>query len=310
MAETYDAFKKEFEAIQKDADKAADAIDKSTRVVGQTSGIIAEGIKELGLRIQELKDAGAKGTALKDFEGDAEVKKMSASLDAYLKQVENELTAITSLHGGLMTNVKNRFQKLAKDLKAEIASRKKQLSTKIGTGNKSLPDMEKLLAEMTKYQDAKPYTIVEAYAPEPFSDHQKQFDRDVARQLSQTKEVALSKLQAQMQEQALNVRIMAGNVNKVRSLHDEIMTECKNAEKAAASRDAKGLLAAKVSAARPMKQMKDLVDPYTDAMNDSFLKNQIAYSKDKGKIEDNYKAMLTMMQEASAAFKKAAAETV
>jgi len=310
MAETYEGFKKEFEAIRKDTDKAADAIDKSTRVIGQTTGIIAEGVKELGLRIQELKDAGAKGAALKDFEGDAEVKKMTTSLDAYLKQVEKELTAITALHGGLMKSVKNRFNKLAKDLKAEIASRKKQVSTKLGTGNKSLPDMEKLLAEMTTYQDVKPYAVVEAYEPEPFSDHQKQFDRDVTRQLSQTKEVALSKLQEQMQEQALNVRVMAGNVNKVKSLHDEIMAECQNAEKAVASRDAKGLLAAKVSAARPMKQMKDLVDPYAEAMKDQFLKARIAESKDKGKIESNYQAMLKMMQEASAAFKKAAAETV
>jgi hypothetical protein len=85
-------------------------------------------LKELGLRIQQLKSEGATGKALKEFASDPEVKKMVAS--------------------------------------DEIASRKKQVSTKIGTGNKSLADMQKLHAELAKYGDDHELMAVVGFLPE------------------------------------------------------------------------------------------------------------------------------------------------
>ena len=78
MAKEYEEFVKSFKQIQPKIDNVAAEIKKNANLVAQTSGIIQEGVKELGLRIQELKDSGQTGTSIKDFESDPTVKKMLA----------------------------------------------------------------------------------------------------------------------------------------------------------------------------------------------------------------------------------------
>jgi hypothetical protein len=95
------------------------------------------------LRIQQLKSEGATGKALKEFASDPEVKKMVAS--------------------------------------DEIASRKKQVSTKIGTGNKSLADMQKLHAELAKYGDDHELMAVVGFLPEEIAGHRKQLLAECAK---------------------------------------------------------------------------------------------------------------------------------
>ena len=56
MAATFEDFKKQYEAIKSKVVGYAAAIDKDQRFMGQTVGIIKEGVKEVGLRVQELKD--------------------------------------------------------------------------------------------------------------------------------------------------------------------------------------------------------------------------------------------------------------
>ena len=58
VAKEYESFKKEFTEIQKLTGEALQEIDKNARSLGQTAGIVQEGVKELGLPIQELKSTG------------------------------------------------------------------------------------------------------------------------------------------------------------------------------------------------------------------------------------------------------------
>ena len=49
---------------------------------------------------------------------------------------------------------------LETELTKDIKDRKKQLSTKVGAGNKSVADMEKLLETIKKYKTTTPYKSV------------------------------------------------------------------------------------------------------------------------------------------------------
>jgi hypothetical protein len=51
MAKEYEEFVKSFKQIQPRIDNVAAEIKKNANLVAQTSGIIQEGVKELGLRI-------------------------------------------------------------------------------------------------------------------------------------------------------------------------------------------------------------------------------------------------------------------
>ena len=63
MAKTYEEMKKAYETAKKAIEECHAEIKNNERMVGQTAGIIQEGAKEIGLRVQQLKDGGATGRA-------------------------------------------------------------------------------------------------------------------------------------------------------------------------------------------------------------------------------------------------------
>ena len=52
MAKDYDKFKAEWAVVKKDIEKALEDIKANAQHVAQTSGVITEGTKELGKRVQ------------------------------------------------------------------------------------------------------------------------------------------------------------------------------------------------------------------------------------------------------------------
>jgi hypothetical protein len=306
MAKQYEDFKKEFAAISQEVEKCYSEIDKNERLIGQTSGIIEEGCKELGLRVQKLKDAGDTGKTIKDFEFDSEVKKILASLQNYLGSIQKELARIAAVHAGPITKVKARYNTLKKDLTAEIAARKKQASTKVGIGNKSLPDMVKLLDAVAKYPEGKAFGKVESFVPEAFPDHVSQFQRDVQRAIDQTKAVKLTAFQEEMRLRGLNPRVLVGNVGRAKTLFAAVMKQCKDVETAAQKSDAKSVINAKAGAVQPMRDLSVLVDPYEKAKTDSWIQSLLSTSKDKAKIEAGIEGMIKMRAQAREALQKVA----
>ncbi len=306
MAKQYEDFKKEFAGIEQAVSKCCDDIDKNERFLGQTAGIIEEGAKELGLRVQKMKDAGETGKTIKDFEHDAQVKKMLASLQAYLGGIQKELTHMTAVNAGPITMVKARFFALKKDLTAEIAARKKQMSTKAGIGNKSLPDMVKLLDRVTKYPEDKEFAKVEGFVLETFAEHQRQFDGYIQRAISQTKAAALSSFQEDMRLRGLNPRVLIGNVGKAKQLFVAVLKQCKDVEAASKRSDANAVVSAKAEIMKPMRDLSVLVDPYEKAKTDTWIRTFLATSKDKSKIEAGIEGLIKMKAQARAEVQKVA----
>jgi hypothetical protein len=297
MAATFEEFKKQYDSIKAKVVRYAAEIDKDQRFMGQTTGVVKEGVKEVGLRVQKLKGDGATGTTIDKFMFDPEVSKMVASIKQYMASIQKQVVLMTALKVDIQKTV-TEFQNLKVVVANEIAARKKQLSTKLGTGNKSLPDMEKLLAEMKQYTNASPFANVEVYVPEKYDDFSKEVSDAFTRECTQAKEVALSAFQEQMTEQALNTRVLNANVNKAKTWYDAIMKACAAGQKALASRNNKELMAAKAVVVKPNKDLSDMNNMYQNALKDDWLRSKVRVSKDKSTIENGIKLILDMKTKA------------
>lgn len=306
MAKKFEEFKKEYDGIKKAVTKANEEIEKNARVVGQTSPVIKEGTKELGLRIQKLKDGGATGKKIDDFKGDAEVKVMLKSIDDFMKGMEKELKNIDALKKNSFVKTTKQFWTFKKNLQDEIASRKKKKSGLIKIDSKSLPDMEKMLKEVVKYTDSGAFMRIDGFTPETIGDHRRQLDNWIKDEISQSKDAKLSQFQQEMDSHALTDKILNKNLKLAQSAYKSILTECKNAQDAIDSRQNKDLMTAKVNVVQYLKTLDSVITPYDRASKDQWIKSQIKQSKDKAKIEKSIKTMQAMFNNAKSEVKKIA----
>ena len=306
MAKKFEEFKKEFDGIKKAVAKGNEEIEKNARFVGQTSQVMQEGTKEVGLRIQKLKDGGATGKKIDDYKGDAEVKVMIKSIDDFLKGMEKELKNIEGLKKNSFVKTTKQFWTFKGNLQDEIASRKKKKSGTIKIDSKSLPDMEKMFKEVNKYTDSGPFMCIDGFVPESIANHRKQVDKWIQDEINQSKEAKLSKFQQEMDSHGLTDKNMSKNLKLAQSAYKSIITECKNAQTAIEARKNKDLMTAKVNVVQYLKTLDSVITPYDRASKDPWIKSQIQQSKEKGKIEKSIKAMMTMFTSAKSEVKKIA----
>ena len=306
MAKKYEEYKKEFAGIKKAVDNANEEIDKNSRFVGQTSQIMQEGTKELGLRIQKLKDGGATGKKIDDFKGDAEVKVMVKSIDDFLKGMEKELKKIETLKKSSFVKTVNQFWDFKKNLKDEVDKRKKKKSGALKIDSKSLPDMEKMLKEVNKYTDSKQFSCLDVFVPESYDAHRKQVDKWIQNEINQSKDAKLSQFQQEMDSHGLTDKNLSKNLKLAQTAYKSILVECKNAQNAIEARKNKDLMTAKVNVVQYLKTLDSVITPYDRASKDEWIKSQIKVSKDKAKIEKSIKAMQTMFTSAKSEVKKIA----
>ena len=240
MAKSLAQFQTEFKAIQQLVGEHNQDIFGNAQLVAQTTGVISEGIKVLGERIQELRDEGRTGADIAAFKDDAEVTKFLGGIDDHLSSLERELTRITRLHQTDFAKTKARFVTLKRDVQAEIAARKKQVSTKLGLGNKSLPDLVKLLTALNTYQDGGAYSPFEVFTPEKMTEHKAIFDKRIKTEISKAKDVRLSEHQKMLQQQALSTRNLKGNLARAKTHMEAVelgVTKAKDALAQRISRD-------------------------------------------------------------------------
>ncbi|CAG0981823.1 hypothetical protein PHYC_01807 [Phycisphaerales bacterium] len=306
MAKSLEEFKKSFAEIQKAIGTAQEEVKKNANAISQTSGVMHEGVKEIGLRIQQLKDAGDKGGSVNDFMWDGQVKNMMNSVNQYMKQIENECNRMAGLHKGSFATTKKSFWDTKTALKADIDSRKKQVSTKVGLGNKSLPDLEKLLAEMNKYTDSG-FATFDAFEPETAAEHKRALDGWLKEEVGKTKDATLSAFQKQMDEQALNTRVLNGNLGKCKTYLASVLAECAKGEKAYKEKKAPVLMTAKLEAEKHFKGLREIADKYERAQQDQWVMANANSSKDKSTILAGMKAAVDTRNQAKAAFGKLAA---
>jgi hypothetical protein len=297
MAKEYEKFKAEWTVIKKEVETALEEIKANAQHVGQTSGIIQEGTKEIGKRVQELKDQGRQGDELKDFIADPEVKKMSDGVDDFLESLERELKQIETKHKGPWVKTKERFWALRKELEAEIKTRKKAVSTKVGLGNKSLPNMEALLKEIDKYKNAG-FTTFDAFVPETIAQHRKETGFNIQDEIRKAKNVRLSEYQQMMMQQGLNVRHMGTNFGKAKTLYQGLTKALQEAEDAKRERKGNELGETQKAAEELYKQLVEIAAPYEQAPKDQWVRTQYQASKDRAKIESGIKSFGEMKEKA------------
>src|ERR1051326_91270 len=128
MADTYEDFKKRYAAIVQAIDNGNELSRKVQQWTGQSSGILKEACKEIGKRVQELKDKGATGTALKDFQSDPEIQGQLKYINDFLARTETELKKMAAEANGPVQKAINDFRKLKKEMEEEIQKRKKKAS--------------------------------------------------------------------------------------------------------------------------------------------------------------------------------------
>ncbi len=305
MPKEYEKFKAEWAVVLKDINQGLEDIRKDAQNVAHSTGVMGEGAKEIGMRVQELKDGGMKGDDIKDFMADKEIKTMMDNITEIMTNLDKELKRMEALHDGPWVKSKNAFWDLRTGLAAEIAARKKQVSTKVGLGNKSLPDMVKLLAEIDKVKNNQ-FTTWDAFVPENIAQHRKEMGFKIKDEINKAKDVRLTQYQAMMQQQGLNTRVLKGNFAKAKTLYQSILGEAAKAETAAKEKKAAELKAAQQAADKLTKDLIKIVDPYEKAPNDDWLKAQIASSKDKSTIETGIKNFVEMKTRANAAVSKIA----
>lgn len=306
MAKSLEEFKKSFDEVKKGVTSAMEDIKKNANALSQTSGVMHEGVKEIGMRIQKLKDAGDKGSSVADFMWDNEVKTMMNSVNSYMTQLTAECNRLAGLHKGAFATTKTKFWDTKKALVADIADRKKKVSTKVGLGNKSLPDLEKLLVEMNKYTDGA-FITFDSFTPETAAEHKSQLDLWLKEEVGKTKDATLTAFQKQMDEQALNTRVLNGNVGKARTMLAAVQAELAKGEKAFKAKKLPDLMTAKLNAEKQNKALGVMADMYERAQGDQWIMSNANASKDKATILAGMKAVIDMEVTSSTAFKKLAA---
>jgi hypothetical protein len=303
MPKEYEKFKAEWAIVSRDISQALVAIRNDAQVVAQTAGILAHGAKEIGARVHALKANGVHGTKIEDFMADPEIKVMMQGENDMLLVLEKELKHMAELHRGAWAQQKTRFWDLRTELAAEIASRKKQVSTKVKLGNKSLPDMVKLLAEIDAAKDGA-FTTWDVFVPEEIAQHRKEIKFQIQDEIDKSKEQRLTEFQAMMQEQGLNVRVLRGNLNRAKGLYQTVLSEVAKAETALKGKKAADLKAAQLAARKANADLIKIVDPYAKAPGDDWLRARIAESKDKAAVQAGIKNFVEMKKQAGIALVK------
>ncbi len=304
MAKELDKYKKEFDKIQKDVASANTEINKNAQALGQTVQVRDQGCLQLGLEIQRCKDDGKQGKTVYDFDDDKDVKACLKSLNDFQKQIEKEITRITALYKKDFQDVKKRFAKLKVDLQAECDKRDAKKNRKVlPTDSKSLPDLQKLLAEVKKYTDSREFVALDVFQPETVKEHDKALEKRLKEAVTQTKDVKLSKFQLQMAEQGLNERVMGRNLAQAMKIYKVLIGHCMVAGEAIKTRQNKVLLENKILAAKEFKKLQEIIAPYQLAMKDSWLKSKI---RGNSKAESGIKAFNKMFDEGKAELTKIA----
>jgi len=296
MAEKYDELKKAYEAAKVIIENCQTEIKANERAIGQTTGVIDEGVKEIGLRVQKLKDQGAKGADLDDFIKDPEVKKMVASIEQFLGSIDKALKKVDVVHKAAKVKGIAAVNNIKKDLQDEIKTRKKALTTKLGTGNKSLPDMEKLLAAITKYQDEAAFLGVDIFVVEDIEEHRRKFLKDVKAEIAKSKDLRLTAEQQLLDEQALNERNLAKNIGLAKTALTNAQSSFEAAKSALTKKDASTLKKEQESVTKALTQVKAIESIFTRAFKDEWIKSKIADSSIKGKIEQASKGVTQLRQ--------------
>jgi len=307
MPKAYEAFKKEFDAIKKEFEACDEETDNSGHVRGHHDAMIEQGARAVGEQVRTLREAGKAGDTLDDFKDDPEVKRDLAEIELHVVAIDKEMARIRALSAGPWRKTLARYTTLEKDLVTEIAARKKEISTKVGLGNKSLPDMEKLLVAVKnpngmykQFKLMRDYTTTTPSYKDP-TKHRKERDRYLAVELAKSKDKAMSEAQAELFERLLVDRNFNKYSVRVRALYDGVLKAAADGKTALAGKDAGALATAQAGGSKQLKELDDSANQYSQArqmIGDAAILN----GKGGAKVMEGLKNMVARRDKARSEF--------
>ncbi len=287
MAKTYEEFKKQFAAMELKLKQMDDTLD-SNRSVAQTQvGLAERAAAAIGSRVRTLREGGAVGNVVADFQKDAEVQKYVTYIQTVQATNDKAVAAMLAARNTAKPVVQEK-QTLVAALTAEIAARKKDIIK-----SKSLPDMEKLLIAV------KALSTMECQAKPP---PDKDFTSYIPAEIEKSKNVAAEEEKDELEERRLDERIVATRRATVAGRLKELLNSVTKAVEAQTAKSAKDMQTHKAAAKLAADEINKIVNEYTDLA----AKWRSAYMGTKAgpKIDTMINEMKTMLEKAKAAWAK------
>ncbi len=297
MAETLAEFGREFAALQKQVAAAADEGENLEHNLGQHRELMVEGFKALGLRIHELRDAGAQGSKLPDFMTDREVVVMVRELNRHRQAAKKDAARAVQLEASDYLAITRRMAALRAGLTAVANTRGAKFSNKILRINRSAPALTALQAEVEAYAKGgnADYEFIAnhtgSYAPDWYDGL---YNDLLEEELAKSKAVALSSEQQNLAKRLLDLKLMATTQNKAKTVYVEAQKQARLAEQAANARKGQALSDTRKAADEAWQKIQALVDPYAEAMRDAKILVILSHSPDEAQVKERYRALVNI----------------
>lgn len=307
MPKELKAFQTEFEKLRTQGQAIHGESKAIINTNGHFYGQIKEAAKAIGKRIQELKNQGQAGTAIKDFLGDSEVSQYYTTGLRQVKEAKtNQDRMVANYAQGKI--VYNALLKLKKDLLAEAKERKGKLIGK----SQSAPEMEKLAQTIGKFVEDPPGKLMPALeemnmAPPKFT-MAEDYNLEIADAISNTADV-ISREQSEMLDQMMNVRVLNTHTATVKRVTEELKVALAAVVAAIRANKPAEATAALSTSVKTFAALKSTVDPVREAYasNASWINDSKEGKKIKAMmavINENYDAAVKLMIALRAKFPK------
>ncbi|MEX0969664.1 MAG: hypothetical protein WD046_04360 [Paracoccaceae bacterium] len=314
MAKEIDKFKKEIDPLMKGADKIVGDYARHQTNREHHKMMLLESAKEIGREVQKSKDNGVAGTELKDFLKEAGVLGVMKTVQNALGALNKEETLLHKMLGDGGKIVAD-LEKLGTKLDKEIDDRKKKKDRKLlAVDSKSLPDMEKLSAELWKNRQNLNDEVImfEKSVPWAAKKERANFDKWVATEIGRTKSDRKGKDQSETDNRALDLRLVKKAVDLTKSNLNDGRTALAQAEKHFKNRELKEADQCIADAMKNLATIKKLHAPYAREVSkiNSHDMKTMQGSKDGKYILTSVEQMGTVIEALTKLIKKTARASV
>ena len=276
--------------------------------------ILLECAKEVGRRVQVLKQAGQSGTTIDDFTKDKEIQQVAKASTTAIDSLFKEQDRLKKMVAAAK-DTSAKITALHKDVEKEIAQRKKKKSRKLlSKDSKSLPDMEALSAELlTTFQNLRDELIMlvrsEGWTAKTET---KNFDKCTKQEIAQSGAAREKRDDVELGARGFDVRVIKKKGAVSKKLLAAIKTACADGLKALKAGDPSTLAKKNEEARKYLAGMEKILKPY-DAKISTMGNSAIAgmkQDKDGKVVFTSIEAMRDQIKEGNALIKKISRVTV
>lgn len=295
MAKKYEEFKRDIETHS----KALEAVDTLflayEKSLTSLDGYRSEGIREIAVQVQKLKDIGHTGRTINDFLGDAGVKKCMDAVNQATHRLEADVAKLAPAKKQGLSHI-YLLNMLISQLKLEIAARQKERTTKLGIGNKSLPEMIKL---------EKPAEEVRKRVSDRLNEFNRaagywtqETNKDIAEALAQTRGATLAQLDRDTLDKIVQPRHLGVLLSDSKKWVEAIKAAREGGEKARDAKNPNAVKNSKQQALKPLESLRDLDARIRKALQSRVVQSSINTNANKSAIEAGLKRLSDYVGEA------------